>query len=83
MSFFAARADTLGTCSPRSLGLPSADEITAMEHLDLLRLNGYEVVVDEDAQIGDRVKLVAQPVSKDTVFDVGGEAGRCFRSDAR
>ncbi|BGP71465.1 DNA mismatch repair protein PMS1 [Rhodotorula toruloides] len=57
--------------APRSLGLPSADEITALEHLDLLRLNGYEVAIDEDAQIGERVKLVAQPVSKETVFDVG------------
>ncbi|BGO92545.1 ATP-binding mismatch repair protein [Rhodotorula toruloides] len=57
--------------APRSLGLPSADEITAMEHLDLLRLNGYDVAIDEDAQIGERVKLVAQPVSKETVFDVG------------
>lgn len=45
-----------------------------MEHLDLLRLNGYDVAIDEDAQIGERVKLVAQPVSKETVFDVGGEA---------
>ncbi|BGP25673.1 ATP-binding mismatch repair protein [Rhodotorula toruloides] len=57
--------------APRSLGLPSADEITAMEHLELLRLNGYEIAVDEDAQIGERVKLVAQPVSKETVFDIG------------
>ncbi|BGP33218.1 ATP-binding mismatch repair protein [Rhodotorula toruloides] len=57
--------------APRSLGLPSADEITTMEHIDLLRLNGYEVAIDEDAQIGERVKLVAQPVSKETVFDVG------------
>ncbi|GAA5904644.1 hypothetical protein JCM5296_003614 [Sporobolomyces johnsonii] len=57
--------------APRVLNLPSHDEITAMEHLELLRLNGYDVLVDEDADIGERVKLIAQPVSKDTVFDVG------------
>lgn len=44
-----------------------------MEHLDVLRLNGFEVEVDENAGVGERVKLTAQPVSRDTVFDVGGE----------
>lgn len=44
-----------------------------MEHLDLLRLNGFEVLIDEDADVGQRVKLLAQPVSKDTVFGVEGE----------
>ncbi|GAA6036714.1 hypothetical protein JCM8097_003443 [Rhodosporidiobolus ruineniae] len=57
--------------APRVLNLPSHDEITAMEHLDLLRLNGFDVVVDEEADVGERVKLLAQPVSKNTVFDVG------------
>lgn len=57
-------------CSPRALGLPSHDEITALEHVDMLRLNGFELAVDEDAPVGHRVKLVAQPVSKDTVFGV-------------
>lgn len=44
-----------------------------MEHLDVLRLNGFDVEVDENAGLGERVKLTAQPVSRDTVFDVGGE----------
>ncbi|BGP49437.1 ATP-binding mismatch repair protein [Rhodotorula kratochvilovae] len=57
--------------APRILNLPSADELTAMEHVDLLRVNGYDVLVDEDADVGERVKLIAQPVSKDTVFDAG------------
>lgn len=65
---------------PRSLNLPSHDEITAIEHLELLRLNGFEVLVDEDADVGERVKLLAQPVSKDTVFGVEGELAwlRCL-----
>ncbi|GAA5987368.1 hypothetical protein JCM10908_001929 [Rhodotorula pacifica] len=56
--------------APRILSLPSADEITAMEHIDILRLNGFDVDVDESAGVGERVKLTAQPVSKDTVFDI-------------
>lgn len=59
--------------SPRVLNLPSHDEITAIEHLELLRLNGYDVLVDEDADVGERVKLLAQPVSNKTVFDIAGE----------
>ncbi|GAA5974445.1 hypothetical protein JCM11641_003218 [Rhodosporidiobolus odoratus] len=57
--------------APRTLSLPSHDEITAMENLDLLRLNGFEVLVDEDADVGERVKLLAQPVSKETIFGPG------------
>ncbi|KAI5478147.1 hypothetical protein MNV49_005411 [Pseudohyphozyma bogoriensis] len=55
---------------PRTLNLPSHEEIVAMENVDMLRLNGFEVLVDEDAEVGQRVKLLAQPVSKDTVFGV-------------
>ena len=55
---------------PRALGLPSHDEITAIEHAAMFRLNGFELAIDEDAPVGHRVKLVAQPVSKDTVFGV-------------
>lgn len=62
--------------SPRVLSLPSADEITAMEHIDILRLNGFDVDVDESAGVGERVKLTAQPVSKDTVFDIAGKRAR-------
>lgn len=61
-------------CSPRALGLPSHDEITAMEHVEMLRLNGFELQIDDEAAVGERVKLVAQPVSKDTVFGVSGKS---------
>lgn len=54
-----------------------------MEHLDVLKMNGFEVIVDDEADVGQRVKLVAQPVSKDTVFGVEGALllsllPRCF-----
>ena len=35
-------------------------------------MNGFEVLVDEEAPVGQRVKLTAQPVSKDTVWGVEG-----------
>ena len=63
---------TISLRSPRPLNMPSHEEITAMEHLDVLKMNGFEVVVDEEADVGQRVKLKAQPVSKDTVFGVEG-----------
>lgn len=59
---------------PRPLELTAADELVAIENLDVLRSNGFEVVVDEDPCSGqrERVKLVAQPVSKGTMFDMKG-----------
>lgn len=59
---------------PRRLELTAADELVAMENLDVLRSNGFEVVIDDDAPVGhgERVKLVAQPVSKGTTFTVKG-----------
>ena len=46
----------------------------ARDHLDVLRQNGFEV---EDSGAGDdsdgaRLRLVAQPVSKSTTFDMRG-----------
>lgn len=55
--------------------LTAADELVAMENLDVLRANGFEVGVDEDAPPGrgERVSLKAMPVSKETVFDFHGQ----------
>ena len=57
---------------PRPLELSAADELVAIEKLEVLRSNGFEVSVNEDAPARERVKLVAQPISKDTVFDFKG-----------
>ncbi|WVR05930.1 hypothetical protein IAU60_002956 [Kwoniella sp. DSM 27419] len=56
---------------PRPLQLTSGDEIVAMENLDILHRNGFNVEVDEDALPGrgERISLLAMPVSKDTTFD--------------
>jgi DNA mismatch repair protein PMS2 len=46
-----------------------------MENLDVLKANGFEVEVDEDRPPGrgERISLVAMPVSKETVFDLEGK----------
>jgi len=53
------------------LELTAADEILAVENMDVLK--GFEVVRqgDEGEEEG-RLHLVAQPMSKDTVFDMKG-----------
>ena len=51
---------------PRELNLTASDELLAIEHQEVLRFNGFEIEVDEDAQAGQRIKLVAMPVSKAT-----------------
>ncbi|KAF8435426.1 MutL C terminal dimerization domain-containing protein [Boletus edulis BED1] len=66
---------------PQPLQLTAADEMLAVENMDVLRLNGFELEqVEERETFGDedeeesgvrmRVQLVAQPMSKDTVFDI-------------
>ena len=59
--------------SPQLLELTAADELVAIENVEVLRQNGFELDVDEDAHPGQRVRLTAQPISKSTVFDTKGE----------
>ncbi|KAF8881692.1 MutL C terminal dimerization domain-containing protein [Gymnopilus junonius] len=57
---------------PRSLELTASDEMTAVENIEVLRQNGFEVEIEEEDSDGhgSRLKLTAQPVSKSTVFDM-------------
>ncbi|KAI9060339.1 DNA mismatch repair protein MutL [Trametes sanguinea] len=55
---------------PQVLELTAADELIALENVDVLRQNGFEVEVFEDRPPGQRVQLIAQPISKSTVFDM-------------
>jgi DNA mismatch repair protein PMS2 len=56
---------------PRPLQLTAGDELVAIENLDILRANGFEVKVDEDKAPGrgEKISLAAMPVSKETTFD--------------
>ena len=54
------------------LELTAADELVALENMDVLQQNGFEVAVKEDQPAEWRLELVAQPVSKNTEFDTQG-----------
>jgi hypothetical protein len=71
---------------PQTLELTASDELVAIENLDVLKRNGFELEVREDpdsdvemvddessgSQMRGRLSLVAQPVSKSTMFDMKG-----------
>ncbi|KAJ7753592.1 MutL C terminal dimerization domain-containing protein [Mycena maculata] len=56
------------------LELTASDELLTLENLDVLRQNGFEIelqtAADDDAGQSPRLSLTAQPISKDTVFDM-------------
>ena len=54
------------------LELTAADELVALENMSVLQQNGFEVAIEEDQPAGRRLRLVAQPVSKNTEFDIQG-----------
>ena len=57
---------------PRPLELAASDEVVAVDNLDVLEANGFNVSFTEDAPVGQRLHLIAQPQSKSTVFDMKG-----------
>ncbi len=60
-------------CRPRQLSLSAADRLVAMENMDVLQRNGFEVGVAKDGRgTTEELVLIAQPVSKSTVFDMKG-----------
>jgi DNA mismatch repair protein PMS2 len=59
------------------LELTAADELVALENMGVLQQNGFEVALEGDQPAGRRLKLVAQPVSKNTEFGVQGKTRFC------
>ncbi|EKM52503.1 uncharacterized protein PHACADRAFT_260955, partial [Phanerochaete carnosa HHB-10118-sp] len=59
---------------PKLLELTASDELLALENIDILRQNGFEIDTEggseEQGESRRRLRLVAQPVSKSTVFDI-------------
>ncbi|CAE6535083.1 unnamed protein product [Rhizoctonia solani] len=57
---------------PKILELSIVDELTAIDNMDVLNKNGFVIQVDKEASEDERpkVRLVAQPMSKDTMFDM-------------
>ncbi|CAG8555016.1 5466_t:CDS:10 [Ambispora leptoticha] len=56
--------------SPRALQLSASEEIMAIENIEILRKNGFDIEVHEEAPVTHKLKLISQPVSKNTVFGV-------------
>jgi hypothetical protein len=59
---------------PQPLELTASDEMVALENIDVLQQNGFEIDVDTEASAGQgsKLKLTAQPVSKNTTFGMKG-----------
>lgn len=53
--------------------------MVAIENMDILRQNGFEIDIDLDIAVSEsgRLKLTAQPVSKSTTFDLKGMMEHC------
>ncbi|KAJ3118646.1 Mismatch repair endonuclease pms2 [Phlyctochytrium bullatum] len=55
---------------PAPVQLTAQLELVAMDSIDILKSNGFEIVVDKDAPPGSRIKLVAIPQSSTITFGV-------------
>ncbi|KAG7507345.1 mismatch repair endonuclease PMS2 [Solea senegalensis] len=53
---------------PQKLHLTAVSENVLMENIEIFRKNGFEFLIDEEAQVMERVKLVSLPTSKNWTF---------------
>lgn len=78
---------TISLGRPRPLELSAANELVARDNLDVLRQNGFDIQLDgedegplfsdqggeeDNTPVRRGLKLVAQPTSKNVVFDMKG-----------
>ncbi|KAJ8363841.1 hypothetical protein SKAU_G00126720 [Synaphobranchus kaupii] len=54
--------------APQKLQLPAVSETVLIENLEIFQKNGFEFIIDEEAQVMERVKLVSLPTSKNWTF---------------
>ncbi|KAM4624603.1 mismatch repair endonuclease PMS2 [Polymixia lowei] len=54
--------------APQNLHLTAVSENVLMENVEIFRKNGFDFLIDEDAQVMERVKLVSLPTSKNWTF---------------
>ncbi|CAL8302114.1 unnamed protein product [Lota lota] len=54
--------------APQKLHLTAVSENVLMENVDIFQKNGFDFLIDEDAQVMERVKLVSLPTSKNWTF---------------
>ncbi|ORZ00692.1 hypothetical protein BCR43DRAFT_452802 [Syncephalastrum racemosum] len=55
--------------NPQNLELTAAEELVVLDHMDILRANGFDLQVDMEKEPTQRVQVISQPFSKNVVFD--------------
>ncbi|XP_028940561.1 mismatch repair endonuclease PMS2, partial [Antrostomus carolinensis] len=53
---------------PQSLNLTAVSETVLIENLEIFRKNGFDFVINENAPVTQRVKLISLPTSKNWTF---------------
>ncbi|NXM00838.1 PMS2 endonuclease, partial [Tyrannus savana] len=53
---------------PQNLNLTAVNETVLIENLEIFKKNGFDFVIDENAPVTQRVKLVSMPTSKNWTF---------------
>ncbi|NWU78964.1 PMS2 endonuclease, partial [Onychorhynchus coronatus] len=53
---------------PQNLNLTAVNETVLIENLEIFKKNGFDFVIDENAPVTQRVKLVSLPTSKSWTF---------------
>ncbi|KAI4880512.1 hypothetical protein NFI96_012347 [Prochilodus magdalenae] len=53
---------------PQNLHLTAVSETILIENLEIFKKNGFDFLIDEDAPVMERVKLVSLPTSKNWTF---------------
>nr|XP_031532649.1 mismatch repair endonuclease PMS2 isoform X3 [Vicugna pacos] len=54
--------------APQTLNLTAVNESVLLENLEIFRKNGFDFVIDEDAPVTERAKLISLPTSKNWTF---------------
>ncbi|KAF9903348.1 hypothetical protein EC991_003887 [Linnemannia zychae] len=55
---------------PKKLHLTAQEEITVVDHIKMLNMNGFYLDYNPQAQVSHRLQLVTLPVSEKVVFDL-------------
>ncbi|KAJ2962954.1 hypothetical protein NQZ79_g1921 [Umbelopsis isabellina] len=55
---------------PRAVELTASEELVAMDNIGILKANGFDIHVDENAPPTQKIKIISQPVSKNTMFNM-------------
>ncbi|NXW13065.1 PMS2 endonuclease, partial [Circaetus pectoralis] len=54
--------------APQNLNLTAVNETVLIENVEIFRKNGFDFVIDENAPVTQRVKLISLPTSKNWTF---------------